>query len=147
MTQRADSSSSPELFSRLSELERLTIPDGWSEESFRSEAEKDNGFVLYITENDEITALLTGDDAVGEGDITNVSVHPTHRRKGLACELICEFQRLLPHDTENIFLEVRASNAPAVSLYEKCGFSRISVRKNFYRNPREDAIVMRKEVK
>ena len=122
----------------------LLPEEGWSAESFRSEAEKENGCVLYIMENNCIAALLTGYYAVGEGDITNVAVHPDFRRKGLAKLLIEEFGKILPKDTESIFLEVRESNAPAISLYESCGFRQIGLRKNFYSSPREHAVIMEK---
>lgn len=141
---RADVNTSAEIFRKLSELDKMLIPDGWSEESFRSEAEKDNGYVLYFEENGIISALMTGYYAVGEGDITNVAVNPDFRRKGLAKMLINEFERLLPEDAQEIFLEVRESNSPAISLYEKCGFERIAIRKNFYSNPDEHAVIMKK---
>lgn len=133
------------VFRALEKLEKLTVGiDGWSAESFRSEAEKNNGYVLYILCGDSIAALLTGYSAAGEGDITNVAVAPEYRRKGLAKLLIAEFERLLPDNTENVFLEVRESNMPAIELYKECGFEKISVRKNFYENPCENAIVMMK---
>lgn len=147
MTLRADKNTPADIFAALAELERITIGGGgWSAESFRSEAVKENGFVLYIVQENSVIALLTGYSAVGEGDITNVAVLPEYRRRGLAGELIAEFEKLLPVDAEAIFLEVRESNAPAIALYEKCGFKRISVRKNFYSSPRENAIVMRKQL-
>lgn len=136
----------PNVFDALSELDKSTVgAEGWSAESFRSEAVKENGYVLYIVQEESVIALLTGYSAVGEGDVTNVAVLPEYRRKGLAGQLIAEFERLLPVDAESIFLEVRESNAPAIALYEKCGFERLSVRKNFYSSPRENAIVMRKK--
>lgn len=145
---RADKNTPPEIFAALSALDKSVIPDGWSEESFRSEAEKDNGYVLYIPDGSgEIRALLTAYSAVGEGNITNVAVNPPCRRQGLAVRLIETFERLLPDDTEEIFLEVRESNSPAIALYEKCGFEKISLRKKFYDNPTENAIVMRKTLK
>lgn len=144
---RAGADITGELAEKLSRLDRLCVgADGWSAESFRSEACKDNGFVLYIAENGEVIALLTGYSAVGEGDITSVAVSPEYRRRGLAARLIGEFERLLPDDTESIFLEVRESNAGAAALYEKCGFERLSVRKNFYTQPRENAVVMAKKL-
>lgn len=136
----------PNVFDALSELDKSTVgAEGWSAESFRSEAVKENGYVLYIVQEESVIALLTGYSAVGEGDVTNVAVLPEYRRKGLAGQLIAEFERLLPIDAEDVFLEVRESNAPAIALYEKCGFERLSVRKNFYSSPRENAIVMRKK--
>lgn len=147
MMQRADGNTPPEVFAALAELEKITITgEGWSEESFRSEAEKETGYVLYIAGEAGIAALLTGYYAVGEGDITNVAVHPDFRRKGLAQQLIAEFERLLPDDAQEIFLEVRESNLSAISLYEKCGFEHLAVRKNFYSDPRENAVVMKKNI-
>ena len=144
---RAGADITEELAEELSKLDKLCVgADGWSAESFRSEACKDNGFVLYIAVCGKVAALLSGYSAVGEGDITSVAVSPEHRRKGFAQSLIGEFERLLPDDTESIFLEVRESNTGAIALYEKCGFERISVRKNFYTQPRENAVVMAKKL-
>lgn len=136
---------SPEtdLFEKLSILDKECVgSDGWSAESFRSEVRKENGIVLCFLDNTQVVALLSGYFAEGEGDITSVAVDHDFRRMGLAQRLITEFENLLPDNTENIFLEVRESNTPAINLYQKCGFERLSVRKNFYINPRENAIVM-----
>lgn len=143
---RADSNTPDEIFERLSALDRSVISGGWSVESFRSEAAKDNGFVLYIEENGTICALLTGYEVLGEGDITNVAAAPEYRRRGLASSLIRAFMDMLGGDAEKVFLEVRESNAAAIALYEKCGFTALSVRKNFYTDPRENAVVMIKEI-
>lgn len=142
-----DSDFSDDIFEQLSALDKLCVgADGWSADSFRSEAEKDTGHILYITDSGKIIALLSGYHAVGEGDITSVAVHPDYRRKGLAKKLIEKFENSLPEDTESIFLEVRESNCGAIALYEKCGFETLSVRKNFYSQPRENAVVMQKKL-
>ncbi|MBQ3948377.1 MAG: ribosomal protein S18-alanine N-acetyltransferase [Ruminococcus sp.] len=142
-----DSDFSDDIFEQLSALDKLCVgADGWSADSFRSEAEKDTGHILYITDSENVIALLSGYHAVGEGDITSVAVHPDYRRKGLAKKLIEKFENSLPEDTESIFLEVRESNCGAIALYEKCGFERLSVRKNFYSQPRENAVVMQKKL-
>ncbi len=142
-----DSDFSDDIFEQLSALDKLCVgADGWSADSFRSEAEKDTGHILYITDSGKVIALLSGYHAVGEGDITSVAVHPDYRRKGLAKKLIEKFENSLPEDTESIFLEVRESNCGAITLYEKCGFERLSVRKNFYSQPRENAVVMQKKL-
>lgn len=157
MTQRADNMemqikrAAPgdpvELSEALSELDCLCVgADGWSAASFESEAAKENGVVLYIEKNGRIVGLICGYYAVGEGDITSIAVHPDFRRKGLALKLIREFEKQLPNDTEDIFLEVRESNTAAISLYEKCGFGAASIRKNFYDSPRENAVVMKKTI-
>ncbi|MDE6666075.1 MAG: ribosomal protein S18-alanine N-acetyltransferase [Ruminococcus sp.] len=137
-----------DLFEQLSILDKKCVgADGWSAESFMSEVRKENGIVLCFTDNKNVIALLSGYFAEGEGDITSVAVDENFRRQGLAKRLIEEFENLLPANTENIFLEVRESNFSAIKFYEKCRFERLSVRKNFYTNPRENAIVMMKKVK
>lgn len=144
---RAASGDPVELSEALSELDCLCVgADGWSAASFESEAAKENGIVLYIEKNGRIAGLICGYYAVGEGDITSIAVHPDFRRKGLALKLIREFEKQLPNDTEDIFLEVRETNTAAVSLYEKCGFGAVSIRKNFYDSPRENAVVMKKTI-
>lgn len=136
---------SAETAERLSALDKLCVgTEGWSAASFLAESEKPNGIVLYIMDGAEVIALLSGYHAAGEGDITSVAVSPEHRRRGLAAALLREFERLLPEDTESIFLEVRQSNSAAIELYRKAGFESLSVRKRFYSAPEEDALVMRK---
>lgn len=140
---RADKYSTDELFCRLSELDKHCVgSDGWSAESFKSEAEKDNGVVLYAMENDMVTGLICGYFAADEADITSVAVAPEYRRQGIAARLMEEFLGTLPAITKCIFLEVRESNSAAIGLYEKFGFEKLSIRKNFYSFPDENAVVM-----
>ncbi|MBR3970328.1 MAG: ribosomal protein S18-alanine N-acetyltransferase [Ruminococcus sp.] len=142
---RADKYSTDELFCRLSELDKHCVGiDGWSAESFKSEAEKDNGVVLYAMENDMVTGLICGYFAADEAEITSVAVAHAYRRNGIAAGLMIKYLNALPEITKSIFLEVRESNSAAIGLYEKFGFEKISVRKNFYSFPDENAIVMRK---
>ena len=137
----------PALLEALSALDRECVgAEGWSAESFRSEAEKDNGIVLYVMDGGRPAALLSGYTALGEASITSVAVAPEHRRMGLARLLMEHFLDILPEDTENVFLEVREHNAPAVALYESFGFEAAGLRKNFYRAPVEHAVVMVKKL-
>lgn len=140
---RADKNSSESLFNRLSALDKQCVGnDGWSAESFKSEAEKDNGIMLYAVENEVVTGLICGYFAADEADITSVAVAPEYRRRGIAARLMEEFLGTLPDITECIFLEVRESNSAAIGLYEKFGFEKLSIRKNFYSFPDENAVVM-----
>lgn len=144
---RADSSSPNELFEELSELDRLCVgSDGWSAESFKKEAGRNHRYVLYIAENGHIAGLLCGYYVMNEGDITSLAVHPDFRRRGLASALIAEFEKILPKDAVELFLEVRQSNEAAISLYKKCGFEVLAKRKNFYSNPDEDGFLMLKNI-
>lgn len=140
---RADKNTSAEVFSALSALDKMCVGnDGWSAESFKSEAEKENGIVLYAVENDVISGLVCGFHAADEAEITSVAVSPEQRRKGIAGELMTAYLQVLPKITQSIFLEVRESNSAAIGLYEKFGFEKIGIRKNFYIFPDENAILM-----
>ena len=78
-----------------------------------------------------------------EGYITNVAVSPDCRRQGVARALLDELKaRAVQAGLSFVTLEVRASNAPAIALYEGAGFVRVGVRKNFYTAPAEDAVLM-----
>ncbi len=77
-----------------------------------------------------------------EGYIDNVAVEPAARRHGVADALLDVFCRFGQAKLAFLTLEVRASNAPAIALYEKHGFERVGLRKNYYEKPREDAVLM-----
>lgn len=154
MMQKADialhkvtSDTNPAVFSVLSALDKACVgAEGWSAESFRSEIEKDNGIVICCYADKCVVGLISGYFAGDEADITSVAIDENYRRNGIALLLMTEFEKNLPEYISEIFLEVRESNYPAISLYEKCGFEKLSVRKNFYENPPENAIVMRKKL-
>ena len=79
---------------------------------------------------------------VDEGYIDNVAVEPDARRHGVASALLDVFCRFGEANLAFLSLEVRASNAPAIALYEKHGFAQAGLRKNYYEKPREDAVIM-----
>lgn len=82
---------------------------------------------------------------MGEGNVTNVAVHPAYRRMGVAEALLKEMEKKAKEkDVTIFFLEVRQSNEAAKQLYNKLGYNPIGVRKRFYEKPVEDAIVMSK---
>ena len=76
----------------------------------------------------------------------NVAVHPDFRRRGIGQMLVTALaDELKQAGNRCLTLEVRASNAPAIAMYQKLGFEQVGLRKNYYRNPREDAKILRKE--
>lgn len=125
------------------EKEVFSLP--WSEQSFRDAALKEANIYLVAELDGEVAGYAGAWGVFGEADITNVCVAPKYRKMGIADKLLNE---LLDIGRENnidvFFLEVRESNQPAISLYEKNGFRKISIRKNFYERPVENAIVMSK---
>lgn len=132
-------------FEKLSALDRQCVgTDGWSADSFRSHAQ--TGVLIAAFCKEQPVGVLAGFTASGTGEVLTVAVSPEFRRMGAARGMLGRFLELLPAETENIALEVRASNTAAIALYESFGFERQGVRKRFYRDPAEDAIVMVKEV-
>ena len=80
---------------------------------------------------------------VDEGQITNVAVHPDHRRKGFGAAIVRTLLRHAKDERlESVSLEVRASNTAAIELYKRAGFVEAGRRKGFYNKPTEDALVM-----
>jgi len=131
---------------QVAQLETICFSDPWSEKSIASELENKLSCWLVAVENGNVTGYIGSQTVCGETDMMNVAVHPDHRRKGIAETLILSLvEQLKVVKSHCLTLEVRASNAPAIALYEKLDFSEIGRRKNYYRNPREDALILRKE--
>ncbi len=129
---------------RLAELERQCFGDPWAESSFREALESPWTFGLVVDHVELPIGYLVGRDVAGSGEILNLAVSPEHRRTGLARALLAEGLKLLrSRGAEEVFLEVRSSNAAAIELYRAAGFRPVGVRADYYRNPREDALVLR----
>ena len=133
---------------QIAQLEKLCFSDPWSVNSIASELDNKLSFWLVATEEDRVTGYIGSQTVMDETDMMNVAVHPDYRRKGIAEALVNGLVEALKRkESRCLTLEVRASNVPAIALYEKLGFSEIGRRKNYYRNPREDALILRKEWK
>ena len=131
---------------QIAQLEKICFSDPWSERSVASELENKLSCWLVAMEEEQVAGYIGSQTVCGETDMMNVAVHPDHRRKGIAEALILALiAELKTMESHCLTLEVRASNTPAIALYEKLGFSEIGRRKNYYRNPREDALILRKE--
>ena len=131
---------------RIAALEQICFSDPWSEQSVASELDNKLAFWLVATEDDAVAGYIGSQTVMDETDVMNVAVHPDYRRQGIAEALVKELvENLKKMGSHCLTLEVRASNAPAIALYEKLGFIQIGRRKNYYRNPREDALILRKE--
>ena len=131
---------------QIAALEKICFADPWSEMSIASELQNLWSYWLAALEDDRVIGYVGSQSSIDEADIMNVAVHPDFRRKGIAETLI---NRLVADLKERgihaLLLEVRVSNAPAIALYEKLGFSQVGRRKNYYHNPKEDALILRKE--
>ena len=131
---------------QVAQLEKRCFSDPWSEASIAAELNNELSLWLVALEGDTVVGYIGSQTVCGETDMMNVAVHADYRRRGIAEALISSLmERLWSLGSHSLTLEVRASNAPAVALYEKLGFAQVGLRKNYYRNPREDALILRKE--
>ena len=117
----------------------------WSKDSFYNEVE--NKISYYIVAKDTETKAILGYLGswfiVDECHITNVAVNPNCRRQKIAQELLIQLiNQCYEKFIKYITLEVRVSNIPAISLYEKFGFKSVGVRKKYYQDNDEDALIM-----
>ena len=131
----------------VAELEKICFgTEAWSEKSVASELANQLSLWLVVLEEDAVAGYVGSQTVMDETDMMNVAVHPDHRRKGIAEALVDALVEALKEKGSHcLTLEVRASNAPAIGLYEKLGFQQVGLRKNYYRNPKEDALILRKE--
>ena len=126
-------------------LEKLCFSDPWSASLIASEL--DNPLSLWLVwEEDGAAAAYLGVQRVPpQADVMNVAVSPALRRRGIARALFAELERRLP-EIDELFLEVRASNSGAIALYRTLGFEQVGRRPNYYLDPREVALILRKEL-
>ena len=137
---------SAEDVSQVARLEALCFSHPWSERSVASELTNPLSLWLVAAEDDLVVGYVGSQSVLGEADMMNVAVHPEHRRRGIARELVERLvEALKAKEVYCLTLEVRASNAPAKALYEALGFAQVGRRPNYYRNPKEDALILRKE--
>ena len=130
---------------QVAALEKLCFSDPWSENSVASELHNPLSFWLVAVEDDAVAGYIGSQSVMGESDMMNVAVHPDYRRKGYAEALVLALcDELKERGNTTLALEVRASNEPAKALYEKLGFTLAGRRPNYYRNPREDALILKK---
>lgn len=127
----------------VAELEKQCFSMPWSENSIRSEL--DNELSLWLVAEDQgvVCGYVGSQTVLDESDVMNVAVSESARGKGIGEALMRQLMvELSAIHSEKLTLEVRASNLPARGLYAKLGFSEVGVRKNYYRDPREDALIL-----
>ena len=117
----------------------------WSKQSLEEELNNETSLFLVAKEENEVIGYIGMSIVIDEGYIFNVAVREKYRNKGVATALINEF---VTYGKKNNFsfitLEVRESNLPAISLYSKFGFIKAGERKDYYSNPKENAILLTK---
>ena len=131
---------------QIAELERICFHDPWSENSIATELRNPLACWLVAVDGELVVGYVGSQTVMDMSDMMNIAVHPDFRRKGIAQMLVERLvDALKARQSFSLMLEVRASNVRAQALYKKMGFQQVGLRKNYYRNPKEDALILRKE--
>lgn len=128
---------------QVMEIEKDLFSVPWTKEGFLTFVLKDNAMFLVVEDKVEIVGYCGLLMVLDEGDITNVAIKRTRQKEGIGGFLMQSLIRLAgERGITTIHLEVRAGNSGAIRLYERSGFTRDGIRKGYYSDPVEDALLM-----
>lgn len=131
---------------QIAALEAVCFSDPWSEGSVAAELDNPLSCWLVCQEKGEVLGYVGSQTVLDQSDMMNIAVAAEARRRGIAQALIQALTaQLKTRGSRSLSLEVRPSNAAAVALYQKLGFTQVGRRPNYYRHPREDGLILRKE--
>lgn len=131
------------------EIETLSFKSPWSKEAFINEVGQNQLAVYFVVTLDgQVVGYAGMWTVVDELHVTNVAITPEQRGKGLSSKIMEKlFEFAVANKFTSMTLEVRTTNKVAISLYEKYGFNGFGVRKGYYQDTNEDALIMWKEFK
>lgn len=134
----------PEMIPQIASIEIETFSDPWSEHSLSTCLPDDqHDFFVAMDEDRQVLGYISFMSVLDEGYINNVAVREEARHVGIGSALVNEsIRRGKERKLSFLTLEVRASNDPAIALYEKHGFVEVGRRRGYYEKPKEDAILM-----
>lgn len=124
-------------------LKDTHLESPWTKEQIQSDIISEQTDYYFVYDHGCVVGFLAIQDLLGELEITNIAVLRAYQGKGYASQLI----QFLEEDDLPIFLEVRESNLAAQALYRKFAFKQVGKRKDYYQNPREAALIMKREGK
>ena len=129
--------------SEIEEIEQRTYQTPWSRSMFASELAKGTSICLGAFEGDQLVGYIVNSRYVDAWHVMNVAVDPEYQRRGIATRLLERLFELTADDEGRGYtLEVRVSNRAAIRLYEQLGFERRGIRRGYYTDNREDALIM-----
>ena len=127
----------------IAALEEEIFSDAWSYRDIQDLICTEGGMCFTAVEDGKVIAYVIGRLIVPEGEIYRVAVAPHKRQRGIGYRLLdYAVKTSKGQGLERLFLEVRSKNIPAIRLYTAYGFKEIGTRKNYYKDPQDDAIVM-----
>jgi ribosomal-protein-alanine N-acetyltransferase len=129
--------------SAIETIEQKAYPTPWSRSMFASELAKPTSICLGAFEGPDLVGYVINSRYVDAWHVMNVAVDPAHQRRGVATALLERLFELTSDDERRGYtLEVRVSNEDAITLYEKLGFESRGIRRGYYTDNREDAVIM-----
>ncbi len=132
----------PDYVSAVAAIEKRCFSNPWSETAVNAELENHCSEIYIALVDGTAAGYANIYTVLDEMDIVRVAVLPEYRRQGIAAEIL---KTVLAEKQGTVYLDVRESNHPAISLYKSLGFVDTGVRKNYYTNPTENAILMMRE--
>ena len=127
----------------IAELEDMIFNDAWSYRDVQDLICTEGGMCFSATEGDEVIAYVIGRLIAPEGEIYRIAVRADKRGRGIGYRLLdYAVKTSKGQGLERLFLEVRSQNVPAIKLYTSYGFKQIGLRKGYYKNPADDAVIM-----
>ena len=127
----------------IAAAEAICFSDPWCERDILGYISTEGGICFVAYRGDRLIAYILGRLIAPEAEIYRIAVLPEHRQRGIGYRLLdFAMKTERGRGLETVFLEVRSRNTPAINLYSAYGFKRAGIRKNYYKNPDDDAIVM-----
>ena len=131
----------------LAELERLCFATPWTQDEFMLCLAQEHFYVFGLKSDAHLVGYISFFLVGKEMEILNLAVHPERRRQGLGTKLLTAALNFFRRKQgEKVFLDVRPSNVAAFNLYKRAGFVQVGLRRNYYPDNREDALVMALEI-
>lgn len=131
----------------VSHLEEICFHDPWSVNAISGEVSNPLSLWIVALDGERVVGYIGSQSVIDQADMMNIAVDPDYRRRGIAELLVGALEsKLKERGIKSLFLEVRVSNEPARTLYEKIGFTKVGCRPGYYSKPKEDALIMRKEL-
>ncbi|HEY7898433.1 MAG TPA: ribosomal protein S18-alanine N-acetyltransferase [Gemmatimonadaceae bacterium] len=133
----------------VTEIERVSFSDPWTRAMFTPHLAPRAGAVFLVAEESgDVVGYALTQSVMDESELLNIAVAPTRRNRGVGARLLdAMLDRCKQAGAAYMWLEVRASNAAARALYESRGFVAVGLRRRYYQAPREDAIVLRVDLR
>lgn len=135
--------SRPDDATKIAEMEGKYFSDAWSKKDIFSYICSEGGMCFSAISDGEVIGYIIGRVIAPEGEIYRIAVDEDKRGRGVGYRLLSyALKTERGRGLESVFLEVREKNIPAIKLYTSFGFKEISVRKNYYKNPTDNAKIM-----